>query len=205
MKLFCQDKRGLTLIELLVSIGIFVLVSAALASILSVVFQARTIIWEQLSTQKEGRQIVQDFTNELRSATASSIGAYSLESAQNDEIIFYSNIDSDSWRERIRYFLSDGILQKGITKPSGTPLGYSTSTDEVITEMIHDVINGTTTPVFYYYDENYTGSENPMTLPIVLSEVRVVGIKLILEENPRMSPAPLQVETKAQIRNLKSN
>lgn len=195
----------MTLIELLVSIGIFILVSAALSAILTIVFQARTIIWEQLSTQKEGRQIVQDFTNELRSATASSIGAYALETAENNQIVFYSNIDSDSWRERIRYFLDDDVLKKGVTKPSSTPLGYATSTDEVITEMMHDVINGTTTPVFYYYDENYTGSESPMTLPIVLTEVRVVGIKLILEENPRMSPAPLQVETKAQIRNLKSN
>ena len=195
----------MTLIELLVALGIFMLVSAALSSILTVAFQARTIIWEQLSTQKEGRQIVQDFTNELRSVTASSIGAYVLETAQNNQIVFYSNIDSDSWRERIRYFLDDDILKKGVTKPSGTPLGYATSTDEVITEMIHDVINGTTTPVFYYYDEDYIGSENPMTLPVTLTAVRVVGIKLILEENPRMSPAPLEIETKAQIRNLKTN
>lgn len=193
------------MIELLVGIGIFILVSASLSAILTYSFHARTVIWEQLSTQTEGRQIIQDFTNELRSATASSIGAYSLEVAQNDQVVFYSNIDSDNWRERIRYFLSDGKLKKGITKPSGNPLSYATTTDEVIIEMIHDVINGTTTPIFYYYDETFNGTGDPLALPATLMDIRMIGIKLILEENPNLSPAPITIETKAQIRNLKTN
>lgn len=192
------------MIELLVGVGIFLLVVVGLSAILSSSFRARNIVWEQLSTQKEGRQIIQDFTNELRSAAASSIGAYALETAQDAEIVFYSNIDSDTWRERIKYFLSDGILKKGVTKPSGAPLAYVTST-EVITELIHDVINTTSTPVFYYYNETYNGSGNPLISPIDTAQVRMIGIKLILEENPNLSPAPLRIEAKAHIRNLKSN
>ena len=83
----------------------FVLVIGGVTALLIYAFRNNKIIWEQLSTQSEGRKAAQDFTNELRSATPSSIGAYPLAQALPQEIIFYTNLDSDSLRERVRYFL----------------------------------------------------------------------------------------------------
>lgn len=198
------DKRGMTLMEVLVAMGIFVLFTVAITELLLSSFRFKDIVWEQLSTQNEGRRVVQDFVNELRTAAASSIGAYPLETAATGTIVFYSNIDADSWRERVRYFLAGDILKKGVIKPTGSPLAYNPA-DETVTELVHDIANATSS-LFYYYDQNYTGAaDTPMTYPINIPAVRVIGIKLILEENPRLSPAPLYIEAKTAIRNLKSN
>lgn len=199
-----QDKRAMTLIEVLVATGIFILIIGSIVEVLLWGMRGKDIVWEQLTTQNEGRKVVQDFVNELRRATVSSIGAYPLEKTAAQEIIFYSNIDSDSWRERIRYYLDGKVLKKSVIKPSGTPLQYATST-QVITEVVHDVANSAD-PLFYYYNSDYTGATGtPLNYPLDITKVRVAQITLMLEENPRASPAPFYIEAKTVIRNLKDN
>ncbi|PIT87043.1 MAG: hypothetical protein COU31_05145 [Candidatus Magasanikbacteria bacterium CG10_big_fil_rev_8_21_14_0_10_40_10] len=198
------SNKGFTLMEVLVAMGIFSLISTAIVGLFVYSIKSNKIVWEQLSTQNEGRKITQDFVNELRSATYSSIGAYPLETAQDSQIIFYSNVDADILRERVRYFLEGNTLKKGIIKPTGNPLIYVTST-ESISEMVHDVYN-TTTPIFYYYDQNYGYTNSlPLSQPVSITAVRMVGFVLELEEDPSSSPVPFHIETKAVIRNLKSN
>lgn len=199
-----SDVRGISILEVLVAIAIFLMVSTATMEIFMWGFRGRDIVWEQLSTQNEGRKIVQDFVNQLRRAGQSAVGGYAIESADNQQIVFYSNIDMEAWRERLRYFLVGTTLKVGITRATGTPVSYNLE-DEVVTEIVHDVAN-TTTPLFYYYDENYTGVTNTtMSAPIDTTEVRLVGIKLLLEEKPNVAPAPFAIETKVSIRNLKTN
>jgi len=195
--------KGFTLLEMAVALGIFSLVILSLSAIFIFSFKTRNIIWEQLKTQDDGRRVVQAFVNELRSANYSSIGAYPLEKVSDQELIFYSNIDNDNYRERIRYFLDGTDFKKGITKPSGNPLVYTTSTEQILV-VAQDVFN-TTTPIFYYYSENYSGEESPLSTPISVTQVKIIGITLDLEAEPNISPAPFHIETKAQIRNLKTN
>jgi prepilin-type N-terminal cleavage/methylation domain-containing protein len=198
-------RNGFTLLETAVAMGIMLIVLSGIIVLFRYGFTSRTIIMEQLLTQTEGRKIVQDFVNELRSATLSSIGAYTIEKATTTEFIFFTNRDTDSYKERVRYFLSETDLKKGITKPSGSPLSYNTST-ESIAIIAHDVLT-TSTPIFVYYDENYDGasSTEPLAYPIALTQIRVVKIQLGLEENPNMSPTPFFVEAVGQVRNLKDN
>lgn len=191
------------MLEIMVAVGIFALVMGGLIGIIMFSFRSRDVAWEQLLTQTEGRRVVQDFVNELRSANQSSIGAYPIEKAEDYQLIFFSNIDSDNSRERIRYFLSGTDFKKGITKPSGNPLVYNTST-ESISVIAHDIVNSTT-PVFQYYAQSYTGSQSAMTTPVTTTLVRVVGVRLIMEEDPKLSPTPFEVQAKAEIRNLKTN
>lgn len=202
---FKSDIRGISILETLVAIAIFLLVSAAAVEIFLWGFRGRDIVWEQLSTQNEGRKVVQDFVNELRRAGQSAVGGYALEQAGNQQIIFYSNLDSDAWRERVRYFLATTTLKVGIVKATGTPVAYNLAS-EAVSDVVHDVAN-TTTPLFYYYGEDYTGAatNTPLSAPIDITKVRVVGIKLLLEEKPNVAPAPFAIETKASIRNLKTN
>jgi len=201
-----NDRRGVSLLEMMVAMGIFLLVLGGLTSILLFSFSSRNIIWEQLITQNEGRLVVQVFVNELRSANQSSVGAYTIEKAESNQLIFFSNIDSDSYRERIRYFLSGSYFKKGVTKPAGNPLTYDTST-EAITTIAHDVANSSSTPIFTYYSQTYISSvsSTPLPSPVTTTLIRVVGVQLILEEDPRFSPVPLTIQAKAEIRNLKDN
>jgi prepilin-type N-terminal cleavage/methylation domain-containing protein len=201
---FFSNHKGMTMIEVLVAMGIFLLVIGGIAEIMIWGNHGKDVVWEQLSTQNEGRKVVQDFVNDLRRANASSIGAYPLELAQSQEIVFYSNVDTDSWRERVHYFLQGTTLKRGLVKPSGNPLAYNTST-EIAVDVAHDLANGAN-PIFYYYDQSYDGiTTSSMSYPINISAVRMAGIKLMLEEKPNVAPAPFNIEAKTEIRNLKNN
>ena len=197
------NNKGLTLLEVIVAIGIFSLIVGAIMQIFLFSWRNNAIVWEQLATQNEGRKVIQDFSNELREASASSIGSYPIESASGAAIVFFSNIDSDSLVERIRYFTSGTTLKKGVIKPASSPLAYITST-ETITDVAHDVANGTST-IFSYYNENFSGAQSPLSSPVTIAQIRMVKISLRLEEDPNLSPVPFYIESKVAIRNLKNN
>ncbi len=200
-----RRSTGFTLIEVLVTLGIFILLAAATVQIFLTSHTSEQIIFDQLDAQGEARRALETFTDEVRGATYSSIGAYPIELASPTEFIFYSNVDSDSYIERVHYFLNGTTLEEGITKPSGNPLSYNTST-ETVTDVVHYVAN-TSTPIFTYYDQNYDGTDSstPLSDPINLTQIRMIGVNLRLDKNPTASPAALTVETQAEMRNLKSN
>lgn len=194
---------GITALEILVSVGIFALLVGSIVGIFINSWKYNRIIWEQLSTQNEGRKVTQDFVNELRTASQSSIGGYPIAAATTSSITFYSNIDTDSYKERVRYFLSGNILKKGTLKPSGSPLSYN-PVNEIVVDAAHDVTTGTIT-IFTYYDGNYSGFQAPLPSPIDVTKIRVVKISLRLEEDPNLTPAPFHIESEAMVRNLKDN
>ncbi|HSR89372.1 MAG TPA: type II secretion system protein [Candidatus Udaeobacter sp.] len=200
---FKINNRGLTLVEVLVAIGIFSFLILGVSALYLTSTRYNGIVWEQLKTQNEGRKVTQDFVNELRTASLSSIGGYPIESASTSSIVFYSNIDSDTLRERLRYFFSNRTLKKGVIKPTGTPLTYP-SGNEVITVVAHDVAN-TSTNIFYYYDSAYSGAQASLPMPIDITKVRMVKITLQLDEDPHLTPVPFFIESKALLRNLKDN
>ena len=131
----------------------------------------------------------------------SNVGSYPIASAASSSITFYSNEDEDDLIERIRYFLDNDILKKGIIKPSGNPLSYGTSS-ETISEAIHNML-ATSTPVFSYYDSNYTGNQQAMSEPIIASDVRIIETRLAVQDDS--SKAPIIIKIQAMPRNLKSN
>ena len=179
---------------------IFTLIITGVVWLIITALRSRNIIWEQLDTQSEGRKIIQDFSNELRSANYSSIGSYPIEIAEDNEIIFYTNMDSDSFRERVRYFLDSGTLKKGVIKPTGNPMEYLDEDEEVI-DIVHDIANNGA-GLFGYYDESYNGEGEAMVDPVLINNIRMVKFNLMLEEDPTVSPAPLTIEGKVMIRNL---
>ncbi len=203
IKTLLRNNRGFTLVEVLVALGIFIFLAGATVTLFLTSWRYNAIVWEQLKTQNEGRKATQDFVNELRTASASSIGAYPIEAAASTTITFYSNIDSDTLRERIRYFFSSRTLKRGVIKPTGNPLTYASSS-EVVTDVAHDVAN-TSTNIFYYYDSNYSGAEAALASPVDITKIRVVKITLQLDEDPHLTPAPFFIESKASLRNLKDN
>ncbi|MBI2037320.1 MAG: prepilin-type N-terminal cleavage/methylation domain-containing protein [Candidatus Magasanikbacteria bacterium] len=197
-----SDRRGITLVEVIVSIGIFSFLVVAITALFLTSWKYNKIVWEQLKTQNEGRKVTRDFTNELRVASLSSIGAYPIESASSSQIVFYGNIDADTVKEKIRYFLSGRTLKRGVIEPSGSPLTYN-SANEVIVDLAYDLV--TSTVLFSYYSSGYTGAEAQLPSPVDVTQIRVVGISLTLEEDPNASPVPFYIESKVMLRNLKDN
>jgi type II secretory pathway pseudopilin PulG len=196
------NSKGMTLIEIVLSLAIFMLLLSAGLELMVGLFPKKDIVAEQLSSQSEARKMVEEFVNEARGASYSSIGAYPLAEASSTEIIFYANPQANSLRYRIRYFLQGRNLMKGMVEPTGNPLDYNLN-NEVVIEALHGIVP--TTTIFTYYDASFTGSEDPLPQPVEVGKVKVIGIKVTIDKNPLISPTSFTTESKAFIRNLKDN
>lgn len=197
-------KKGFTLAETLISVAIFVAISSLLASFVRSIFSTNANLSNSLSAQFDSRQSLKKITRELREASPSSLGAYPISAAATNTITFYTNIDSDTLKERIRYFIQNGDLKRATLKPSGTPLSYNPA-NEVTETLVKNISNSTSTPLFDYFDENYSGTSSPLTIPVNIPSIRLVRITLTIEKDPYRLPAPFTTVTQVMIRNLKGN
>jgi len=198
-----HSKSGFTIIEILVSIFILTLIGLAVSSFAKDIFSLNRITSESLTAQNEARRALKTMSAEIRTASPSSLGAYAIAQSATSSFTFYSNIDDDSFKEQVRYFLDGTTLKKGIIKPSGTPLTYNPA-NEVVSELIHGVASSTTS-IFSYYDKNYDGTNQALIEPIDIATVRLVKITIVIDKDPQTPPGPMTLTTQISIRNLKDN
>lgn len=197
-------RRGFTLVEVVVSLAIFTLVIGGIVAILLFSLRSKTLVFNELAAQGEARRLVQNFTAELRAARPSSLGSYPLTTASTTEIVFYSNLDSDALVERVRYYLASSTLYRGVIKPSGNPLVYVTSTEQVASVAGSVLAAGS--PIFSYYDSSYRNSSStPLAVPVAITAVRLVRLVIIIDGDPNRPPAPVRFETVVMPRNFLSN
>ena len=203
MKYLKTKQKGFSLIEILVALGIFSLIVVAIGLFQRDVFSLNNILQVGLKNQNEAKKILRPFANEARSASQSNLGSYPLATVASTTFSFYSDIDNDGLKEKVRYFLDDTTFKKGVIKPSGNPLTYNEE-DEDIVRVVHDVVN---VSIFSYFDESYDGtaSSTPLAQPVTPSDVRLVQVEIVIDSDPNKPPAPLPVTTQVSIRNLKDN
>ena len=115
-------------------------------------------------------------------------------------VVTYKSV-MDSFKERVRYFLSGTDFKKGVTKPNGLPLIYNLASENIVT-LATNVRNADT---FSYYDQDYGGSSSFMSFPLDVTAIRVVRLKLSIDDDPTRAPMAFEVQTVAEIRNLKGN
>ncbi|MBP9732276.1 MAG: prepilin-type N-terminal cleavage/methylation domain-containing protein [Candidatus Magasanikbacteria bacterium] len=196
--------RGMSLLEVMVVLGITMVVLLGATSFIILSFRNQRILNDQLFGQKDARRVISEIVNTIRTSEESSIGSYPVAQATTSSLTVYANIDGDSLRERVRYWLSGTDLKRGIIKPSGNPLSYTGQ--EQVTTIASYVQNANRgTPTFQYFTESYTGSQAAMTLPITITNIRMIKIIIEIEKDQTKSPVPLRVESLTHIRNLKTN
>lgn len=196
---------GFTLVEVIVSIAIFSLIVYGIVFLVSNIFSSTQGQVNLLADTDQARKTALNIMNELRNCQTSSTGAYPLATVDDQTLMFYSNIDTDSYIERIRYYVQSDKLYKGVLKPSGNPLVYNPVNEQSIVVQ-NDLANGTS-PVFYYYNSNYDGTtDNFLTQPVNITAVRHVKLDLrIFNKAGVLNNNYYSVVASASIRNLKSN
>lgn len=197
-----SNKKGFSVLEMIIAMSIFLMIGLAIVSFQLDVFSLNKISGDNLSAQEDLRQTLKVLSSEIRSMTPSDMGAYPIAEAGTSTLIFYTNADSDPQKERVHYFLDGKTLKKGTLKPTGSPLTYTGT--ETVKELAHNIANGSSA-IFSYYDENYDGSSDSLSQPIDLPLVRLIKAELIIDENPLKLPPPLSFTTQVSIRNLKDN
>ena len=195
---------GFTLVEILVVASITVLIGLGATKLLGDIFSFNRSVSDSLTQTGEARRAVKTMVAELRTASPSSVGAYALEQTGTSSLIFYSDIDTDNEKERIRYFIQSSVLMRGVTNATGSPLVYNTG-NEVRTELVHSIRNSSTTPLFSYYNETYAGTSTPLVAPFNISVVRLVKIYMVVNKSTSTSSTPDIYTTQVNFRNLKDN
>ncbi|MHB1316643.1 MAG: type IV pilus modification PilV family protein [Minisyncoccota bacterium] len=195
--------RGVTLAELVISVAILSVIVYAVSIFQRDVFSLSFSAQNNLSAQLDARHVIKQIIAELREASPSSLGGYPISLAGTSAITFYSDLNNNGVKERIRYFLLGTTLKKGVLTPTGSPLVY-VEANEKITSVVKDVANGTI-PIFTYYPSTFTGTTSPLSQPVTISNIRMVGVNVVIEKDPNRNPAPIIVKTSVTLRNLKDN
>jgi prepilin-type N-terminal cleavage/methylation domain-containing protein len=195
--------NGFTLVETLATIFVFGILMLGATTIMRGIFinsRQQTLAQNSIDSV---RRVANIFTNELRNSTYGVNGAYPINQAGDTQIIFFTTaIKNDGTVSRVRYFMSGNTLSKGVTHPSGSPLAYTTETVTVLITNMY--LNGS--PLFYYYDGNYTGSSSALTQNVNINQVKYIKMSIIaLEDSVRSSTNTFTVNAGVAIRNLKTN
>lgn len=200
---YYRHKKGFSLVEIIIVIAISAAIFMAVFNFGQSIFSFNSSAQQNLSAQSDARRVLKNIVEELRGASSSSLGSYPIILAGTTTLTFFVNIDSDAYKEQIRYFLQNRELKRGIIKPSGSPLSYNPANEQVIT-LIRDINNGAT-PIFEYFSSSYTGTSTPMVQPVQITMIRLVRITVKIEKDPNKSLGPLIVESQVSLRNLKDN
>ncbi|KKW21557.1 MAG: hypothetical protein UY71_C0024G0007 [Parcubacteria group bacterium GW2011_GWB1_52_7] len=202
-KIYQDSGAGFSIIEALVGVFILTLIGVAVYTFQKDVFSLNRIFSSSLAAQEEARRALRAMSAEIRTASPSSIGAYALAETATSSFAFYGDLDGDSLKERVRYFLNGAIIKRGVIKPSGDPLTYNPA-NETVSDLVRDVANGAVS-VFDYYDADYDGTTQSLAEPVVVSSVRLIKITIMIDKDPSAPPSPMTLTTQISMRNLKDN
>lgn len=184
-KFFIGVPSGFTLLEILVSVSIFVGLISSTGLLWKYLSETELSFFQNLGVQQEVARTFQEIVSEGRSIGPSSAGSYPIAAAASTSLTFYSDIDADGLYEQVRYFLENGILKKGILKPSGNPLVYNQA-NETISEAVHDIAPDFT-GIFGYYASNIIEDATSLGYPINISDIRMIKMELKIKPKNKNS------------------
>lgn len=197
-------RKGFSLLEVIIVVAIASTIVLVVANLGSNTNLLNNLVSQELQSKSDISQTLQIMTTAIRSASPSASGAYPIISAATSSFIFYSDTNGNGIVERVRYFLASSSIKEGLVQPTGTPATYPTSS-EVVTDIVDSLVLSTSTPLFSYYNLNYTGSQLAMTSTADVSTIRLVKIAFSADIKPQQSPGPQYFSAFIDIRNLRSN
>lgn len=190
--------KGFTIVETIVVIAIFGTLMIAVCELILYFYRANAYIIEQAYATNSARKGIEVMTREIREATYSDVGAYSVSQAQLYSFIFYSDVDRDTNIEKIRYFLDGASFKRGEIQATGNPLQYQ-SANEVITVLSEYVRNGEQSrPIFHYYN----ASSTEVTDLSKITDIKLVKVNLVVNVTTVRAPGDFTLQSNSQLRNL---
>lgn len=201
-----QTEAGFTLIEGILVIVILAILGLGVLGLQYILSQNQAMVFKSYLSIEEANSSVNEFTRQLRTAQSGENGAYAIESAGQNEIVFYTDIDFDGVTERVRYYLNDMILYRGVTKPTTEPpISYPQENEKV--KELTNIVRNLSAPVFTYYNGDWPNDtvNNPLTLPTEISNIKTVGIYLRTNPVANQPEKDYILESYVNIRMLKEN
>lgn len=191
-------QRGLTLIEVVVSVGIIAIIMVVISQSVIYFYRANRVTFEESFQIRSAQKGMEVLVKDLREATYGDNGAYPLGAIATSTLTFYSDVDRSAPVERITYKLIGMSLYRTITNSVGSPPTY---TGTVATSTVSDYVRnvGDNIPVFRYYDAS--GVE--ITSQANIADVVSVSLSVIVDITPIHAPGEFTLRSGATIRNLR--
>ncbi len=201
-----EKLRGLTLIEMMMSIAIFTMGIAGFTLLFSKTWQTNSYVLEMGQSSMTASQGVSKMVDYIRRATQADDGAYPVKSANGNELTLFSDYDKDGATERLHFYKSGQNILMGITDPTTTlPRTYPANDQQVIT-LVSTVANADDKPIFAYYNKDYPAdlTNNPLAVPISshLADIRLMKIYLEINTRPGGIKENIKIQSFVEMRNL---
>jgi len=194
------NNKGFSLIEITVVLSIFIFLVIISTEFIIRGLRSNTFAYEQDAATQYARKSVDVMVKEIRKANQAENGNYLLETVSPQNFIFYADVDNDDKTERIRYFLENKYLKRGIIKATNSPLEYPGANENI--SILSNYINNNSEPMFIYIDKNDTQLANPATF---MRNIRMINLNIKINVTPDRAPNDYIVRANVQIRNLKDN
>lgn len=189
---------GFTLIEVVVVISITGVVMLALVFLIQYFYRTNAYVLEQTQAVNSARVSVAHATTDLREASYGADGSYPIAYAGTSTVTFYASLNGPTV-EKVRYYLSDATLYRGVTSPAGSPPTYA-GQPETRTLVVQNIRNDSSSPLFVYFDAN--GATLPTPAP--LADIASVHIHVLTDVNPERAPNVYTLDGSATLRNILS-
>lgn len=184
---------------MLVAIAIISIIVPVLFSSINSLYSSHATTLANALALTETTNGVKDVLKDVRSAVYAENGAMPLANIATSTFTLYSDTDSDGIIERVRYYLDDTTVWKGIIEPTSTS-SYPES-NEITTKLSGNIINSqTNTPLFKYF--NSTSTE--ITTISNILDVRRIETTFIGSFKFSNKISEVKIRSSASIRNLKN-
>lgn len=195
------SKKGFSLIEVLVVIAVFVFIIGAVIGSIQFFYRSNAYALEQSFAINSARTGIERMVKDMREASFSDEGSYPVIAIDDNSFSFYSDIDSDIFVEKVRYFLDDTDLKKGVVDSSGDPLTYNDANEMV--SIVSDNVRNTakSTNIFTFFNASGT----PITNFASTTDVRFVKAEVIVNVNPLRFPNDFTLHSSATLRNVRES
>ena len=203
-KIIFAKKSGLTLIEMIMAIAIFTIGIEGFTLLFTKVWKNNSYVLEMGQSSMAVSQGLNKMAGYIRNTKQGDDGAYPVQSADNNDLVIFSDYDKDGITERLHFYKNNEDILMGATNPTATlPKTYPAGDQQTIT-IASNIINGSGVPIFYYYNSDYPADlvNNPVATPAQIADVRLVKIYLETNIVPSRAPDNVKIQSFVEMRNL---
>jgi len=180
--------------EALITCAVLALVVGSIYNLLSFGQKSWEATSEGSEAQLSARLAMGRVIKDLREAKEEAGGGEAIAEARSGQIIFYANVDSDSNPERIRYFVSNQIIKRGVTEYDEAQGYGGRETEETLAKSVQAFS-------LQYADLN-SSSLNPPLDQSQRAQIRMITVSLETDVDPDKQPPATSVKSVARLRNL---